>query len=138
MTTNAAWLAAIQAMTVTGVTRRYTYPPTSLATSDLPASWPNAFDIGRVSNVSTCVDLNKTRTCTYQIAIEPPPQNTQSANYEAAIALLDNLETALDALTIMEYVDYQIALSIITVGGQDYWGLEATLTGSNFSSGGGQ
>lgn len=137
MTTNAAWLDGIQAMTVTGVKRKYDYPPTSLSTADLPASWPLLFDVNK-QVVIGCNDLNKTRTCSFYIALEPIAQNRQAVNYEATITMLDNLETAIDALTVMEFVDYRItAPFIINVAGVEYWGVEANLTGSNYSSGGG-
>lgn len=139
MTTNAQWLAAIQAMTVTGVTQRFTYPPASLNTADLPASWPQPFGVSRPQIVSSCNDLNKTRTCTYYIAIEPIPQSTQSANYEAVIAMVDNLETALNTLETagtMEFINYEIRSIVVRVAETDYWALEAVLTGSNYPTGG--
>ncbi len=138
MTTNAQWLAGIQAMSVTGVTKTYSYPPTSLNTADLPAAWPHQFDMGLNNIISSCSDLNKARTCNYFIALEPTPQSTQSANYEAMIAMVDNLETAIQALTVMEFVTFTIRSVIVTVAGNEYWGLEAVLTGSNFSGGGNQ
>jgi hypothetical protein len=138
MTTNAAWIAEIQAMTVTGVTRRYTEPPLSLNTADLPASWPQPFGVEMTNIISSCSDLNKTRTCTYYIALEPTPQSTQAANYAAVIAMVDNLETAIAGIDVMEFVTYTIRSIIVQVGGTDYWALEATLTGSNFSGGGNQ
>ena len=64
------------------------------------------------------------------------PQNTQTANYEAMIAMVDNMETVFDAMSVMEYVMYTIRSIIVTVAGIDYWALEATLTGSNYSAGG--
>ncbi len=138
MTTNAQWLAGIQAMSVTGVTKTYSYPPTSLSTADLPAAWPHQFDMSLNNIISSCSDLNKARTCNYFIALEPTPQSTQSANYEAMIAMVDNLETAIQALTVMEFVTFTIRSVIVTVAGNEYWGLEAVLTGSNFSGGGNQ
>ncbi len=138
MTTNAQWLAGIQAMSVTGVTKTYSYPPTSLNTADLPAAWPHQFDMSLNNIISSCSDLNKARTCNYFIALEPTPQSTQSANYEAMIAMVDNLETAIQALTVMEFVTFTIRSVIVTVAGNEYWGLEAVLTGSNFSGGGNQ
>jgi len=136
MTTNAAWLAAIQALAVTGVNKRFTFPPTSLNTAELPASWPQPFGVDKNSIIISCDDLNKSRTCTYYVAIEPVPQNTQTANYEAMITMVDNMETAFDAMSVMEYVMYTIRSIIVTVAGIDYWALEATLTGSNYSAGG--
>ncbi len=141
MTTNAQWLAGIQAMSVTGVTKTYSYPPTSLNTADLPAAWPHQFDMNLNNIISSCSDLNKARTCNYFIALEPTPQSTQSANYEAMIAMVDNLETAIQGLTqtatpVMEFVTFTIRAAIVPVAGNDYWGLEAVLTGSNFSGGG--
>lgn len=138
MTTNAQWLSGIQAMSVTGVTKTYSYPPTSLNTADLPAAWPHQFDMNLNNIISSCSDLNKARTCNYFIALEPTPQSTQSANYEAMIAMVDNLETAIQALTVMEFVTFTIRSVIVTIAGGEYWGLEAVLTGSNMSGGGNQ
>lgn len=131
MPTNAAWVAAWQALSVTGVTTRKT-PPTSLGTSDLPALWPELPAVARNTLLVTCLAENKQRRMILHLAIEPLGQNTQAGNYTNAIALLDHLETALDAWTLTNFLDYDIALSAdIQIGAVFYWGYRVEVTGMN-------
>jgi len=106
--TNAAFLAAIQAMTVTGVDRYYDEPPASMDISDGEAAFPVMMASGLPSYVSTCASLGKTRSIGFVIVVEATGQGTQAQNYAKLAGLMDALETALDALTIANYIEYTI------------------------------
>ncbi len=134
MATNAAFLTAIQAMTVTGVSRHYEEPPRKLSTADLPAAFP-LMPSGALGEKSlSCYDTNKTRSIGYVVAIEPVGQGTQAENYGQLAAVMDNMETAFDALeksqggTLANFIEYEIAAEIFAVAGIDYWSIVATIS----------
>lgn len=133
MTTNVQWLDAIQAMTPTGIKTVFAQRPDSLTTSQLPAAWPMLPGMERGEPVSTCVDQSKTRSLGYQVAYNAINQDTGGQNLENIAALVDNMETALDALTVMEFIEYSIDTSAeIQVGGAFFYGLEINITGRNY------
>lgn len=133
MATNAAFLAAIQGLTITGVTRHYDEPPRSLHTADLPAAFP-LMPSGALGEKSlSCYDTNKTRSIGFVVAIEPTGQDTQAANYGKLAAVMDNMETAFDGLeksqggTLANFIEYEMAAEIFPVAGNDYWAIVATV-----------
>lgn len=130
--TNAAWVAAFQAMTVSGVSRHYDEPPASIDLSNGYAAFPLMPGSERGEQVSTCDDHGKTRSMGYVVIIEAAGQGTQSQNYGKLAAAMDNLETALDALdgVTANFVEYDITTTgNYPVGDSDYWAVIATITG---------
>lgn len=132
MTTYTAFTAAIAALTVTGVSKQYTAPPASLATADLPASWPGlprGEDGGLTFQSAGGWPV---LFCDLVIAIEPVAQNTQSANYTTTVAIMDNLSTALQAATGLgrSKVSWSITANVqIQVADTTYWAVIATIEG---------
>ena len=132
MTTNAEWLDAVQALSPTGITRVYAQRPDSLTTADLPAAWPMLPVVDRGEPITTCVDLSKVRTLGYMVAHNPIGQDIPAENLEALATLVDNLETAFDAIDEMEFIEYRIETTAeIEVAGVNYYGLSCELTGRN-------
>lgn len=132
MTTNVEWLDAVQALRPTGIKRHYAQPPRSLTTSDLPAAWPMLPTVESGNAVTFCVDSGKTRTIGYRVAMNPINQDIPSENLEALAPIVDALEAAIDAMTVMEFIDYTIETTAdIQVGGTFYFGLSCALTGRN-------
>jgi len=130
VTTNATFIAAIQAMTVTGVTRHYDEPPASIDIASGPCAFPLMPSADRGEMITSCVNMSKTRTIGYVIVIDATGQGTQAQNYGKLAALMDNLETALDALTptTFNFVEYEITTSgNYPVGGSDYWAIIASI-----------
>lgn len=127
MTTYAAFYDALQAMAVTGVTRHYDNPPASLDTADLPAAFPLLPDGSKVEGGYTCI-VAKERRCQFVICIDAAGQGTMSENTEALIPLMDNLETAIDSLTVMPLIEYTIEAGTVAVAEQEYWGITAEIT----------
>ena len=132
MTTNVEWLNGIQAMTPTGVRRVFSQRPDSLTTADLPAAWPMlpAVEVGQP--LSSCRDGDKIRTIGYMVAYNPINQDSGGQNLENIAALVDNLETAFDSLTVTEFIEYSIQTTAdISIAGVPYYGLECEITGRN-------
>jgi hypothetical protein len=132
MTTNVQWLDAVQALRPTGIKRHFSQPPRSLETADLPAAWPMLPSVESGQEVTFCVDSGKTRTIGYMVALNPVNQDIPSQNMKALAPIVDAVETAFDAMDIMEFIDYTIETTAeIQVGGTFYFGLNCTLTGRN-------
>jgi hypothetical protein len=130
--TNAAWVAAVQALTVTGVTRHYDEPPGSLDTADLPAAFPTLMTAGLPGFEVSCRLQNKSRTIGFIVCLEPFAQGTNAQNYALLATMLDNLETAFDGLSdahtdISNFVDYTMNAGVYTVAGTDYWSIVCEL-----------
>ena len=71
----------------------------------------------------------KDRTCDLIVLLEPIGQGTQESNFDAAVAMMDNVETALDTLyTEGKYVfTYDIAAGIELLGEVQHWQVIASL-----------
>lgn len=130
MATNAAFLAAIQGMTVTGVKKHYNHPPPSLVEADLPAAFPLMPSASLGEWAMSCIASNKSRGIGYVICVAPLTKPTQPINYGQLAGLMDALETKLDALTVMEFIDYEITTTTeFAVAGINYWSIVATVSG---------
>ena len=126
--TNVQFLAALNAMSITGVVKSYSQPPLSLSTGDLPAGFPMVLSSGQGELLSTCIELSKTRSAGYAICIEPIGQGTQVLNYARLAPLLDAFETALDGLTIANFIEYNlITTTEFQVAGNNYWTIVAEI-----------
>ena len=126
--TNAAFLTAIQGITVTGVVKHFDYPPLSLNTGDLPAAFPLLPNAGQGEPLATCISLSKTRNIQFVICIEPVGQSVQVLNYGKLTGLMDNLETKLDALkdVIANFIEYDINTTTeFAVADINYWTIVA-------------
>jgi hypothetical protein len=131
MTTNATFIAAIQAMTVTGVTRHYDEVPASVDIATGPCAFPTLPSAERGEMITSCVDMSKTRMIGYVIIVEASGQGTQAQNYGKFAALMDALETALDALTptTFNFIEYSITTSgNYLIGDSAYWAIIANIT----------
>jgi len=128
---NAAFLAAIQGATVTGVTRHYDYPPESLDTADLPAAFPIWPSANFLDMPTSCVDTGKTRSIGFIVCTEASGQATSKLKYAQFAALMDNIEAALaTALSTIEYFyTYDMTtLPNYPVGDNTYWAIATTVT----------
>lgn len=126
---NAAFLAAIQAMTVTGVDRHYDFPPASVDLSAGECAFPTMPGADQGELVSTCINMSKSRGVGYVIIIDATGQGTPEQNYAKIASLMDNLETALDGLTVANFIDYTISTTgNYPIGDSDYWAIVADIT----------
>ena len=131
MTTLTEFVAGIAGCSPSGVKRAYTYPPLSLSTADLKASFVMPPDSGLSTQVTTCRAGEKTRQCEFVVAVEAVAQDVQSVNYAALVTMADAVETALDALDLTTFgLTYEInTTSEIAVAGINYWGVSAMVSG---------
>lgn len=127
-----AFVTTLAGLTISGVTRQYTYPPLQMTTSDLPASFvrPPQSDY---DPLSTCDEVNETAACQLVIAIEPTGQNVQPINYAALLTMADAVNDALKTSqkSLGALVTWQIRaqdVEPVIVGGTPYWGVTATVT----------
>ena len=134
MATNAAFLSAIQGVTVTGVTHHFDQPPRQILTAQLPAAFP-LMPSGVLGEKSlSCFNTNKQRAIGFVICLEASGQGTQAQNYGTLAAAMDNLESALDNLeksqggSLANFIEYDIdTTGDFVVGGQSYWAIVATV-----------
>ena len=131
ITTYSTFTTALAGLSVTGVERSYTHPPTALSTADLPAMWP-----GLPSGDEPMLTYQTNggwpeMTCDLIIAVEPVGQNTQSANYTDMLTSMDNLSTALRTASIGRGpLTWNITGNVqVDVAGTTYWAVIATVTG---------
>jgi len=131
ITSYATFTTALAELSVTGVTRAFTHPPESLGTADLPALWPGLPSGNEPMLTFQTKGGWPEMTCDLVVAVEPVPQNIQSANYDDMITIIDNLSTALRAASIGRGpLTWTIAGNAqVTVAGTIYWAVIATVTG---------
>ena len=131
MLSNANFLAAIQGMTITGVTRHYDNPPLSLNTADLPAAFPLWPGADMLDLPFSCLDTGRTRTIGFVVCIEPSGQGTSALTYARFAALMDNLETAINTAFTTSVNFYTYSMSTLPnypVGDNDYWSILVTIS----------
>ena len=125
------YAAMLAGLDVTGVTKRYTSPPTQLSTAQLPAQWPRLpsgeTQIATLTGGAGLPSLS----CDLVIAVEVVAQNTQPANYAKALGIIDALQAALATEALDNVVDsWQMRLETDVLGDTLYWVIVATVTGS--------
>lgn len=88
-------VAGLAAMTVTGVTRRYTEQPHQLGTADLPCMYPRlpegnetVITLGESTGLLSAV-------CELAIVVNPYLQDRNSANFSLCLSLMDALNASL-------------------------------------------
>ncbi len=133
MTTNAAWLTAIQGLSITGV-NELTTPPESIDTTNLPIGFPNLPTGGRPELLMSCHGNNKARSIQYIVIVEATGQDTIANNYGQLAALMDNIETELDGLVpgTVNFIEYEATTSgNFPVGESEYWAIVYDITGTD-------
>ena len=123
----------LEAVTVTGVERHFTRgPPAKLEDAMLPAKWimnlrdteePLVFGEQGGNQTAMSADI--------YIAVGPTVQNTQGANFDNAVDLMDNLKTALRAEGLCSYkskLTFNTRLTVVAVAGIDYWTIICTVS----------
>ena len=131
MTTYAAFIDSLEALVVTGVTRRYTSgAPSSLNTADLPAQWVE-LPSGTITPAYADGGIQRTMTAALVIAVEPVGQNTRPANFAACVTIIDNVHTALDAWAdpLTGPPSWVSRLAYVPVNTVDYWAIVTEVSG---------
>lgn len=135
-TTYTSFITALANLTVTSVARKYALnqtPPNSLKTADLPAQFimPGGGASGAAANMGY---YKPSYSATLVIAVEAISQSKAPANYSATVAMITNLNAALEAAadTIapgdLDALEWSIKETILTIAGIDYWGVTASVS----------
>ena len=133
-TTTAMITSIVTTLSVTGVKRKYTEPPASLSTADLPASYPFGFTREEGPMTFQAHGGWPTHTLDFNIACEPVGQSTQPVNYALVQTMADNLSSALAASLPNAIGKAPLTWVIrggniqLEVAGIAYWGVSATIT----------
>jgi hypothetical protein len=125
------YVAILAGLSITGVVKAYSSPPTQLSTAQLPAQWPR-LPSGETQVASLTGALAApTFTCDLVIAVEAMQQNTQPANYAKALTVIGALQATLTTEALDGVVDsWQMRLDGEQIGDTAYWVIVATVTGS--------
>ena len=134
ITTYASFVAAIAALDVSGVERKYTHPPLALNTADLPASWVQ-LPGGKEDRLTLTYEGGwPTFLVQFVVALEAVAQDRQSANFTTAVAMMDKISDALRALGPIEIcrgglVTWGMKVAVVTVAGVDFWAVAVDIEG---------
>jgi hypothetical protein len=132
-TTFREFVDMLEAITVTGVLRHFTRgPPESLATAKLPAKWvmnlqdtEGAIVFGEQGGGQSSISAD------VYIAVGPTVQNTQGANFDNAVDLMDAYKTAIRAAGLCaakSKLTFNTRLTVVAVAGIDYWMIISTVS----------
>lgn len=133
-TTFRTFIDNIEALSVTGVTRRYTQGPPASEAAGCPfqyVRYPKGEQRGIVFGEG---GGPPTMTAELVICVEAVGQNVQPENFDDTVDMMDNVNTAIRAAGLCwpgkSKAEWQIRMGIDTVAGTDYWAVIATITGS--------
>lgn len=129
--TYTTYVSGVAGISISGVTRTYTAPPSTINTADLPASYPRL--PGGENETATLTYGRGLHTAVVELCVvlEPVRQNTNSVNYSAALTMFDAIKTALTSNASTYGIDrWGIQIEIDRIGDVDYWQLVARVEGS--------
>lgn len=135
MTTQAGWITSlVSTLSVNGVTRKYTDPPGSLSTADLPASFPEGFQIVQEPLTFKSHGGRAGLLLDFVIAVEPYGQGTIPQNFSLMITLADALDNALRTASagagkLVWEIRAGTRAGPILVADVAYWGVRAIIEG---------
>ena len=131
--TLAAFLTALSGLDVSGVVTEYSRPPLSLNTAHLPAQWVQIPEL--TDEISRTMaqhgGLWSTESAQLVVALEAVGQGDHDTNYDASIAMMDNVKNAIinSASKLGRgKITYHIRQGTLPVAGNDYWVVIAEVT----------
>jgi hypothetical protein len=117
--TAAGLVAAASALAPTGVTTKLAYYPLSLQSANLPVMWVGVPKLDCFTD-SLSHGISVTITLDITIAVKPIVQDTAGVGYASNIAIMDALQTALNAWTYPNLYDFTWSItSGVVMFGQD-------------------
>ncbi len=132
MTSYATFCTNLANLTITGVTRKYTYgetPPLALNDGELPASWvqqphgdahPFTFDGGSGW---------PTLQAELIVAVSAVGQSTMPDAFKDTVGMMDNVATALtNAVLAKTKTRWTISQEVVVVRSKPYWAVVAQVT----------
>jgi len=126
-----SFVDALTSLTVVGVQRKYTEPPKSISSADLPAMYP-----GLPSGEETAMTFQTaggwpTLICDLIVVVEAVAQDTQSVNFAATVDIMDNLSSVLRQASIgRAALTWTMTTNVqVQIAGTTYWAVVATING---------
>lgn len=126
----------IEALSISGVVRAWHRgPPVKLETPDLPASWVQLPAADEISLVFDCIGGWPTLRATLVVAYEAVAQSRQPDNFDGTVDMMDNIVTALRAITARNWpgankATWTMRQGIATVAGNNYWAIFTEFEGT--------
>ena len=127
ITSYTSFVAALAALSITGVTRAYTEPPRQLNTADLPCSYPSLPNGGENPITGEVAGGWPVLRADLVVLVEPWAQNTRAANYTATVAMMDNVSVAMRAADLARSRPrWTIRTEVVSIGDTPYWAVICT------------
>ncbi len=129
--TYTSFVNALASITVTGVKRQYTAPPSQLSSADLPAMHPQLPEHTQdVISIASNTGLF-TAACELAIVIKANQQGTAAANFAECLTMLDALNNALiDNTSALNIDRWSMRQDGVTYGDTAYWTIVARVEAS--------
>ena len=129
-TAYADFVTDLAGLSISGVTRQFTYPPTSLDTADLPSSW---VQLPRGDSNPLTFQANggwPTLRADLVVAVEAVAQEQQAQNFSDVLTMMDAVMTALRSADICKGpLSWTIRQDVVEVAGTHYWAVVAEVEG---------
>ena len=131
--TYASFVSALSGLSVTGVTRKVSQPPRQVNTAELPLQYTQLPTGEEESRSRDHPGGWLTITCEVVVLLEPILQSTQTLNYAATVAMMDNLSAALRATDFARSRNrWTIRGSLVNLGNDTvYWGVVARVSNNH-------
>jgi hypothetical protein len=102
-------------------------------TADLPRSFVRLPGGGRnFDTLTTCTGSGVTREIELVVLINPLNQDNPEPNFDATIAMMDEVEAVIPSLkSTMSMINWTISSGLETVGRMDYWAVVAAIEGTD-------
>lgn len=128
--TYTSFVNALASITVAGVKRQYTAPPSQLSSADLPAMHPQLPEHTQdVISIASNTGLF-TAACELAIVIKANQQGTAAANFAECLTMLDALNSALIDNTSALNIDRWSIRQTAVAYGDAYWTIVARVEAS--------
>lgn len=129
--TYTSFVNALASITVAGVKRQYTAPPSQLSSADLPAMHPQLPEhTQEVINLVSSPGLFAA-ACELAIVIKANQQGTAAANFAECLTMLDALNSALiDNTSALNIDRWSMRQDGVTYGDTAYWTIVARVEAS--------
>lgn len=129
MTTYAAFVAALAALDIDGVTTAYTTEIDYGDTVDLPISFPRLPSGGtNEETMTTCIDDGRLRIGELVVLVQAVGQGTTAENFTATLTMIDSVETAVKSFAPgTAFFEWELTAGLDAVPG--YWAVVLTVTG---------
>jgi hypothetical protein len=130
--TATSFVGTLGGLTVTGVKKKYAFPPSQLDTAHMPCQFVRLPDSTTPIGTFSGAPQLDTVTAEIVIVIEPWAQSTNATSFALMLTMIDNLTAALKAeMAANQQINtWTISSRPTDVGTNEYWSLVATVEGS--------